>query len=65
MKCYNCETEVRWVGDTDVEDEDGVEYIHTLLECPKCKTEHSIYVPLDEEEMVFEFTPEATVTKLH
>ena len=42
MNCYNCETELTWGGDHDL-DEDEEYDILTNLSCPKCEAFVEVY----------------------
>ena len=37
MKCWQCNTELIWGGDHDIEDDDTYDMI-TNLTCPKCES---------------------------
>ena len=48
MKCYNCESELTWGGDHDIEEEFDHVDAHkmvTNLTCPNCATFHLVYTP--------------------
>ena len=48
MQCYNCETELTWGGDHDIEEEFDHVDAHkmvTNLTCPNCATFHLVYTP--------------------
>ena len=48
MNCYNCETELTWGGDHDIEEEFDHVDAHkmvTNLTCPNCATFHLVYTP--------------------
>jgi Zn finger protein HypA/HybF involved in hydrogenase expression len=48
MNCYNCNNELIWGGDHDIE-EDNEEYImETNLSCPKCNSFVIIYTPKEK-----------------
>ena len=48
MKCYNCESELTWGGDHDIEEEFDHVDAHkmvTNLTCPNCATFVLVYTP--------------------
>ena len=49
MNCYNCESELIWGGDQDIESEEGEpaeEFsMVTNLSCPNCKSFVEVYTP--------------------
>ena len=48
MQCYNCESELTWGGDHDIEEEFDHVDAHkmvTNLTCPNCATFHLVYTP--------------------
>ena len=45
MKCWHCNTELRWGGDIDLEEEDDGFVMETNLSCPNCKAEVLVYLP--------------------
>ena len=51
MNCYNCQTELIWGGDHDIEDLD-IDGILTNLSCSnkKCNTQVEVYHYFDNEE---------------
>ena len=50
MKCWHCNTELIWGGDSDFCDEfSNSEGIITNLSCPKCKSLVLVYLPIDDE----------------
>ena len=49
MKCYNCDTELIWGGDHDLEEHDE-HLIVTNLTCPKCEAFHLVYWGKREED---------------
>jgi len=51
MKCWHCSTELRWVGDHDVDELTDNRYtILSCLECPECKSWVEVYYPNPEHE---------------
>ncbi len=48
MNCWNCQTELIWGGDHDIEDD---EYsMVTNLSCPNCDCDVLVYYPKDDNE---------------
>ena len=48
MTCYNCDSELIWGGDQDIEEEFDHEDAHAMvtnLSCPKCATFVVVYTP--------------------
>ena len=51
MNCWHCNTELRWVGDHDVDELTDNRYtILSCLECPECKSWVEVYYPNLEHE---------------
>ena len=48
MDCYNCNNELIWGSDHDIEEENTGFIMETNLSCPICKSEIIIYTPKDE-----------------
>ena len=48
MKCWHCNTELRWGGDIDLNEEDDGFIMETNLSCPKCNSEVLVYLPKEE-----------------
>jgi len=48
MNCYNCNNELIWGGDHDIEEENENYIMETNLSCPKCNSFVIIYTPKDE-----------------
>ena len=44
MKCWNCNTELIWGGDHDIEDDEDYIMV-TNLSCPECKSLTYVYLP--------------------
>ena len=49
MKCYNCNTELIWGGDIDIEEENENYIMETNLSCPKCDSLIIVYLPKEEK----------------
>ena len=51
MKCFYCDTEVRWNNDFDAEDvnEDSEYEIINMYECDNCKAWYEVYTSKKEE----------------
>tara|TARA_R100001244_G_scaffold102720_1_gene76506 strand:+ start:1136 stop:1297 length:162 start_codon:yes stop_codon:yes gene_type:complete len=48
MNCWNCQTELIWGGDHDIEDD---EYsMVTNLSCPNCDCYFEVYYPKEDNE---------------
>jgi hypothetical protein len=45
MNCWNCETQLIWGGDHDLEEDVTAYNIVTNLSCPKCHTYVEVYHP--------------------
>ena len=45
MKCWNCTTDLMWLGDEYSLDEEEQYNVVTNLECPQCKTLVQVYTP--------------------
>ena len=45
MKCWHCNTELIWVGDHDISDENEIYEIVTNLSCPNCEAYVEVYLP--------------------
>lgn len=45
MNCWNCETQLIWGGDDDLEEEGGPYIIVSNLSCPECSTYVEVYHP--------------------
>ena len=51
MNCWHCNTELRWVGDHDVDELTDDRYtILSCLECPECTSWVEVYYPNPENE---------------
>ena len=51
MKCWHCNTELRWSADHDADELTNNRYtILSCLECPKCKSWVEVYYPNHEHE---------------
>ena len=48
MNCYNCNSELIWGGDHDIEEENEDYIMETNLSCPKCNSFVIIYTPKEE-----------------
>ena len=48
MNCYNCNNELIWGGDHDIEEENEDYIMETNLSCPKCNSFVIIYTPKEE-----------------
>lgn len=50
MNCWHCTTELIWVGDYDLEeDESELYYMVTNLSCPNCEACVKVYIPRIED----------------
>jgi hypothetical protein len=49
MKCYHCNTELIWGGDSDIEDENEDYDMVTNLSCPSCESFVEVYWPIKME----------------
>ena len=45
MNCYNCNNELIWGGDHDIEEENEDYIMETNLSCPKCNSFVLVYLP--------------------
>ena len=45
MNCYNCNAELIWGGDHDVDEESETYSMETNLSCPECATFVMVYHP--------------------
>jgi len=45
MNCYNCNNELIWGGDHDIEEENEEYIMETNLSCPKCNSLIIVYLP--------------------
>lgn len=48
MKCWHCNSELIWGGDSDLEEDDENYSIETNLSCPKCEAFVLVYLPKDK-----------------
>jgi Zn finger protein HypA/HybF involved in hydrogenase expression len=48
MNCYNCNNELIWGGDHDIEEENEEYIMETNLSCPKCNSFVIIYTPKEK-----------------
>ena len=48
MNCYNCNNELIWGGDHDIEEENEDYIMETNLSCPKCNSFVIIYTPKED-----------------
>jgi len=48
MNCYNCNNELIWGGDHDIEEENEEYIMETNLSCPKCNSEVIVYLPKEK-----------------
>ena len=48
MNCYNCNNELIWGGDHDIEEENEEYIMKTNLSCPKCNSFVIIYTPKEK-----------------
>ena len=48
MNCYNCNSELIWGGDHDIEEENEDYIMETNLSCPTCNSFVIIYTPKEE-----------------
>ena len=44
MKCWHCNTKLRWVGDHDVEDDEDYTMVTNLF-CPECRCTVDVWYP--------------------
>ena len=61
MSCYNCDTDLIWGGDHDIEEEFDHPDAHSMvtnLSCPKCGTFVEVYTPKSFFEIFEEETDE-------
>ena len=52
MKCWHCNEDLNWVGDTDIEDDDDLGdkfMIETSLTCGECESFVLVYYPRDKQ----------------
>jgi RNase P subunit RPR2 len=48
MNCYNCNSELIWGGDHDIEEENEEYIMETNLSCPTCNSFVIIYTPKEK-----------------
>jgi len=51
MNCWHCKHELIWVGDSNVEDDEGNEMIETNLTCPSCDSFVLVYAKVKKREL--------------
>lgn len=49
MKCWHCNSELRWGGDQDLSDDEFYSMV-TNLTCDECETEVVVYLPKNFDE---------------
>jgi len=52
MKCYHCNEDLTWVGDSDIEDDDNLGrhfLIESTLTCSDCGSLVVVYYPRDKQ----------------
>ena len=50
MNCWDCNTNLIWGGDHDIDEEDDTWSMVTNLSCPECKCHVDVYCPKEKEE---------------
>ena len=48
MNCYNCNSELIWGGDHDIEEKNEEYIMETNLSCPACNSFVIIYTPKEK-----------------
>ena len=49
MNCWNCNTELKWGSDFDIDHENEYYSMMTALHCPNCKCDVEVYYPKENE----------------
>ena len=65
MKCWHCKTELIWVADHDLEDNDEFIMV-TNLSCPNCGSYVEVYYPKQKtkrKDNIYEFKKNSTRKK--
>jgi len=50
MNCWNCNTELIWGSDFDIDHEDESYSMMTALHCPNCKCDVEVWYPKETDD---------------
>ena len=50
MKCWHCNTELRWMDDVDVSEESEDWSFMAILDCSKCGSLTEVYYPKEKDD---------------